>query len=239
MTPPRSSVPIEELLPLAEAAAGALAPRLDPGAPPVVTALEPVDSLAGLVPPSGTVVARLTAGLSGLLVLAGPPGEWASEPALADVAAALAPFADAPVTIRAADAPGAETVVGSGPWAVAQLGVGDEAVALVAVRLDTPADPPPAAFPAFGAQAPGTSSRHSLDLLSDVEMEVTAELGRTRMQVRDLLALVPGTVVELDRAAGSPVDVLVNGTLIARGEVVVIDEEYGVRITEIVSEREE
>lgn len=72
-------------------------------------------------------------------------------------------------------------------------------------------------------------------LLRDVEMGVTVELGRTRMTVRDLLALAPGTIVELDKAAGSPVDVLVNGTLMARGEVVVIDEEFAVRISEIVT----
>ena len=65
-------------------------------------------------------------------------------------------------------------------------------------------------------------------------MGVTAELGRRRMTVRDLLSLTPGAVIELDRAAGSPVDVLVNGTLVARGEVVVIDEEFGVRISEII-----
>ncbi len=74
-----------------------------------------------------------------------------------------------------------------------------------------------------------------LALLHDVEMGVTAELGRRRMSVRDLLSLTPGAVIELDRAAGSPVDVLVNGTLIARGEVVVIDEEFGIRISEIVA----
>jgi flagellar motor switch protein FliN/FliY len=74
-----------------------------------------------------------------------------------------------------------------------------------------------------------------LSLLHDVEMGVTAELGRRRMTVRDLLSLTPGAVIELDRAAGSPVDVLVNGTLIARGEVVVIDEEFGIRISEIVA----
>ncbi len=78
------------------------------------------------------------------------------------------------------------------------------------------------------------SDPRSLSLLHDVEMGVTAELGRRRMTVRDLLGLTPGTVIELDRAAGSPVDVLVNGTLIARGEVVVIDEEFGIRISEIV-----
>lgn len=73
-----------------------------------------------------------------------------------------------------------------------------------------------------------------LDVLHDVEMGVTVELGRTRMPLRDILTVVPGSVIELDRAASAPVDVLVNGTLIARGEVVVIDEEFGIRITEVV-----
>lgn len=79
-----------------------------------------------------------------------------------------------------------------------------------------------------------TPGARSLELLSEVEMGVTAELGRTRLLVKDILALTPGSVIELDRAAGSPIDVLVNGTLIARGEVVVIDEEFGIRISEIV-----
>src|SRR5699024_2169955 len=65
---------------------------------------------------------------------------------------------------------------------------------------------------------------------------VTVELGRTTMTVRDLLALSPGEVLELDRAAGSPADLLVNGRLIARGEVVVVDEDFGLRVTEIIDE---
>jgi len=77
--------------------------------------------------------------------------------------------------------------------------------------------------------------RGGLDMLHDVEMEVSAELGRTRMSVRELLSLNPGAIVELDRAAGSPADLLVNGRLIARGEVVVVDENFGIRITEIVT----
>ena len=72
-----------------------------------------------------------------------------------------------------------------------------------------------------------------IELLHGVDMEVTVEIGRTRMTVRDLLDLTPGAVLELDRAAGSPADLLVNGRLIARGEVVVIDEDFGLRITEI------
>jgi len=74
-----------------------------------------------------------------------------------------------------------------------------------------------------------------MHLLRDVEMGVSVELGRTRMTVRELLALAPGAIVELDKAAGAPVDLLVNGTLMARGEVVVIDEEFAVRISEIVT----
>jgi flagellar motor switch protein FliN/FliY len=82
---------------------------------------------------------------------------------------------------------------------------------------------------------PKSGSRASYDLLMDVEMDVTAELGRARMTVRALLDLEPGSIVELDRMAGSPVDLLVNGRLIARGEVVVIDEEFALRVTEIVA----
>jgi len=77
--------------------------------------------------------------------------------------------------------------------------------------------------------------RQALRLLHDVEMTLTAEIGRTRLPVRQVLDLVPGTVLELDRAAGAPADVMVNGRLVARGEVVVVDEDYGIRITEIVA----
>jgi flagellar motor switch protein FliN/FliY len=78
------------------------------------------------------------------------------------------------------------------------------------------------------------SPRANLRMLYDVEMTLTAEIGRTRLPVRQLLELAPGAVLELDRAAGSPADVMVNGRLVARGEVVVVDEAYGIRVTEIV-----
>jgi flagellar motor switch protein FliN/FliY len=89
---------------------------------------------------------------------------------------------------------------------------------------------------ATGGTAPTglLADHHTLRLLHDVEMTLTAEIGRTRLPVRQVLELVPGTVLELDRAAGAPADVMVNGRLVARGEVVVVDEEYGIRITEIV-----
>jgi flagellar motor switch protein FliN/FliY len=90
--------------------------------------------------------------------------------------------------------------------------------------------PPTAVFTA-GGHAPA----RGVELLHGVAMEVTVELGRTRLSVRELLALSPGDVLELDRAAGSPADLLVNGRLIARGEVVVVDEDFALRVTEIVA----
>ena len=90
--------------------------------------------------------------------------------------------------------------------------------------------------PAAALAVPARPATRGIEMLHGVDMEVTVELGRTRMTVRDLLALSPGEVLELDRAAGSPADLLVNGRLIARGEVVVVDEDFGLRITEIVDE---
>ncbi|MCX7795029.1 MAG: flagellar motor switch protein FliN [bacterium] len=75
----------------------------------------------------------------------------------------------------------------------------------------------------------------NLDLLKDVPIQVSVELGRTKILIKDLLALSSGSIIELDKLAGEPVDILVNGKLIAKGEVVVIDENFGVRITEIIS----
>src|SRR3954465_5656297 len=74
-----------------------------------------------------------------------------------------------------------------------------------------------------------------LDRLRDVPVELAVEIGRTRMTIGETLALGPGSIVTLNRLAGEPVDLLVNGTPIARGEVVVIDEEFGLRITEVVA----
>jgi flagellar motor switch protein FliN/FliY len=112
---------------------------------------------------------------------------------------------------------------------------GDTAASVALVLIPWPdPDPVPVSAAPVAPFAPAAIGRGGLDLLHDVEMEVSAELGRTRMSVRELLSLAPGAVVELDRAAGSPSDLLVNGRLIARGEVVVIDENFGIRITEIV-----
>jgi flagellar motor switch protein FliN/FliY len=77
-----------------------------------------------------------------------------------------------------------------------------------------------------------------LELLLDVPLELSVELGRTRMSIQDLLSLGPGSVVELDKVAGEPLDILVNNRLVARGEVVVVNDKFGVRITDIVSPSE-
>ncbi len=107
----------------------------------------------------------------------------------------------------------------------------------VAAATAAPAGAQPAPFPDLKPK-PAREEPRNIDLLLDVTLQVTVELGRTRRQIREVLSLGPGSVVELDRLAGEPVDVLINGKLIAKGEVVVIDENYGVRITDIISPTE-
>ena len=97
-----------------------------------------------------------------------------------------------------------------------------------AIRLR---DSGPAGRPVEPARGQGLGK---LSRISNVEMTMTVEIGRTRMSVRDVLALEPGAVIELDRSAGAPADVLLNGRLIAHGEVVVVDQDYAVRITKIL-----
>lgn len=92
-----------------------------------------------------------------------------------------------------------------------------------------------AARPAAGAVKPNIKESNNIDLFMDVMLKVTVELGRSRMSLQQVLELQNGSVVELDRLAGDPVDVFVNDLLIARGEVVVVDDKFGVRITEVIS----
>jgi flagellar motor switch protein FliN/FliY len=107
------------------------------------------------------------------------------------------------------------------------------------------------AMPAMGASAnvqavqfpnlmprPTAQEQGNIGLIMDVFMEMTVELGRTRKLIKDILGMGEGTIIELDKLAGEPVDILVNHKLIAKGEVVVIDENFGVRVTEIVSPME-
>lgn len=85
-------------------------------------------------------------------------------------------------------------------------------------------------------RAPQTGAGQlNLDLIMDVRLVLTLEVGRTRVSVRNLLALTQGSVVELDKLAGEPLDVLVNGTLVAHGEVVVVNDKFGIRLLDVVS----
>ena len=92
----------------------------------------------------------------------------------------------------------------------------------------------PAQFQSFTGGVPGAGAPANIDLIMDVALEVTVELGRARKSISEVLDFAPGTIIELDKVAGEPVEVLVNGKLVARGEVVVIEESFGVRITEII-----
>lgn len=95
--------------------------------------------------------------------------------------------------------------------------------------------PPPVAEFVESKGGASLAPPKELDFILDIPIKVTAQLGRTKMLIKDLLQVGPGSVVELDRLAGEPVDVLVNDKLVAKGEVVVINENFGVRLTEIVN----
>lgn len=92
----------------------------------------------------------------------------------------------------------------------------------------------PAQFQPFAAMPNPITQQENIDLIMDVPLEVTVELGKTQKSIKDILDISPGTIIELDKLAGEPVDVIVNGKYVARGEVVVIEESFGVRVTEII-----
>ena len=96
----------------------------------------------------------------------------------------------------------------------------------------------PAAQAAAPTSEAGENSDVNLDMILDVPVTLSMEVGRTRISIRNLLQLNQGSVIELDRLAGEPLDVLVNGTLIAHGEVVVVNEKFGIRLTDVISPSE-
>jgi len=112
------------------------------------------------------------------------------------------------------------------------LVVGSE-LAREIVAITAEEEEPDATRPAKPEPAPS-----GIDLILDVTLPVAVELGRARMQIQDVLKLAPGSIVELDKSAGDPVDILINGRPIAKGEVVVIDENFGVRLTSIITATE-
>jgi flagellar motor switch protein FliN/FliY len=93
-----------------------------------------------------------------------------------------------------------------------------------------------AQFSAFTGASPVIALQENIDLIKDVPLEVTVELGRTHKSIQEILDFAPGTIIELNKIAGEPIDVLVNGKYVAKGEVVVIEESFGIRITEILTD---
>lgn len=92
----------------------------------------------------------------------------------------------------------------------------------------------PAQFQSFNAAGNVMPGQENIELIMDVPLEVTVELGRTKKSIAEILDFAPGTIIELDKIAGEPIDVLVNGKFVAKGEVVVIEESFGIRVTEII-----
>lgn len=183
-----------------------------------LTVGEETGRLQILLPQAGA--ARLFQAARRLPQAAQPPKEGAAT--VADPAVASAP---APVPPDGA----AMAASGRAPTPTVGNPVSDVAAAAAAYLA--------APMPDLAPQ-PRREEPRNIDLLMDVSLQVTVELGRTRRQIKDVLSLGPGSVLELDKLAGEQVDVLINGKLIARGEVVVIDENYGVRITDIKSPAE-
>jgi len=93
-------------------------------------------------------------------------------------------------------------------------------------------------FPSFGGAAGTPGIMNELDMILDIPVQITVELGRTKITIKNLLQLAHGSVVELDAMAGEPMDVMVNGTLIAQGEVVVVNDKFGIRLTDIITPSE-
>jgi flagellar motor switch protein FliN/FliY len=122
--------------------------------------------------------------------------------------------------------------------AMAEQDVATETAAANAAAAAAQPKVQPAPFAELRAEQGSTAPNNQLDLVMDIPVTLSVELGRTKIQIRELLQLAQGSVVDLDRLAGEPMDVLVNGFLIARGEVVLVNDKFGIRLTDIVSPTE-
>lgn len=160
--------------------------------------------------------------------MGGGSGQSAVETTLGDVVAeqqadAAPPIPDAAPPMPAAPPAQAEPVPMAAPPPMSEHAMQPAAIAVQ-----------PVAYPDLGAVALSSAGRADMGLLSEVMLTVTVELGNTSMLVKEVLELSEGSIVELDRPAGAPVDVFINGTLVARGDVVVVDDELGVRVSEVL-----
>ena len=136
---------------------------------------------------------------------------------------------------NAAAQPAAEEDAMAAEWAAALAETkGEGESSAMQVQADSVA---PAAFANFAPSA-GGGAGNDINMILDIPVQLTVELGRTRIPIKHILQLAQGSVVELDALAGEPMDVLVNGYLIAQGEVVVVNEKFGIRLTDIVTPSE-
>ena len=126
-----------------------------------------------------------------------------------------------------------ENQVTDDDWAAA---MSEQAVVEPAAEPAAAASAP--AFEQFGGGEQRSGTPQGFDMILDIPVRITVELGRTKISIRNLLQLAHGSVVELDGLAGEPMDVLVNGTLIAQGEVVVVNDKFGIRLTDIITPQE-
>ncbi|WP_025598267.1 flagellar motor switch protein FliN [Burkholderia sp. WSM2230] len=129
----------------------------------------------------------------------------------------------------AADAASAEDEAALADWASALAEQNDNSSEISASTAGV--------FQPLSKVAP-TTTRNDIDMILDIPVQMTVELGRTKLAIRNLLQLAQGSVVELDGMAGEPMDVLVNGCLIAQGEVVVVNDKFGIRLTDIITPSE-
>lgn len=120
-----------------------------------------------------------------------------------------------------------------------QTAADDDWAAALAEQADTgtPRADTPATFQQFAPSGEG-HAQNDINLILDIPVQLTVELGRTRIPIKHILQLAQGSVIELDALAGEPMDVLVNGCLIAQGEVVVVNDKFGIRLTDIVTPSE-
>ncbi|WP_028453344.1 flagellar motor switch protein FliN [Chitinilyticum aquatile] len=128
----------------------------------------------------------------------------------------------------------ADSVMDDWAAALAEQEVADSASATANAATPQPAD----IFQSFDSKPNLAGAPSNIDMILDIPVSLTVELGRTKIAIRSLLQLAQGSVVELDGLAGEPMDVLVNGCLIAQGEVVVVNEKFGIRLTDIITPAE-
>lgn len=125
-----------------------------------------------------------------------------------------------------------EAQVSEDDWAAA---MGEQTAVEGAAAVDAK---PAEIFEQFSGGTENTTTPQGFDMILDIPVNLTVELGRTKISIRNLLQLAHGSIVELEGMAGEPMDVLVNGTLIAQGEVVVVNEKFGIRLTDVITPQE-